>query len=103
MSENRKRNILIRFRVDEKEKELLDKYVSLSGLSRQEYLVANMLHQQIVVKGNPRVFKALKGQMDEIIQELKRIDDSSQIDKEFKELIKYVEHMAEIMAKQSFD
>lgn len=101
MCENRKRKILVRFRVDEKEKELLDKYVSLSGLSRQEYLQSNMLHQQIVVKGNPRVFKALKTQMEEILLELKRIEKASEVDEEFRRLIKYVEDMAVIMAEEN--
>lgn len=94
----RVRNLTIAFRVTPEENDLINKYVALSGLTKQEYLTANMLHQTIVVKGNPRVFKALKKQMDEIIIELKRIENSSEMDKEFIELIKYVENMACILA-----
>ena len=97
----RVRNKTIAFRVTPEEDVLINKYVALSGLTKQEYLTANMLHQTITVKGNPRVFKALKKQMDEIIVELKRINDSSEMDKEFIELIKYVENMASILADKS--
>lgn len=97
----RVRNKTIAFRVTPEEDVLINKYVALSGLTKQEYLTANMLHQAITVKGNPRVFKALKKQMDEIIVELKRINDSSEMDKEFIELIKYVENMASILADKS--
>ena len=91
----------IAFRVTPEECVLIDKYAKLSGLTKQEYLTSNMLKQQIVVKGNPRVFKALKTQMEEIINQLKRIDKASDIDDEFRRLIKYVEEMAEIMTKEN--
>lgn len=85
----------VNFRVTPKEAEELDKYVALSGLLKQEYLVSKVLNREVVVKGNPRVFKALKKTMVEILNELKRINKSSEIDKEFLELIKYVEDLCE--------
>lgn len=97
----RVRSKTIAFRVTPEENELLNKYVALSGLTKQEYLTANMLHQTITVKGNPRVFKALKKQINEIIIELKRIESSSEMDKEFIDLIKYVEDMASILAEEN--
>lgn len=97
----RVRNKTIAFRVTPEEDVLINKYVALSGLTKQEYLTANMLHQTIVVKGNPRVFKALKTQMEEILLELKRIENASEVDEEFRRLIKYVEDMAVIMAKEN--
>ena len=75
------------------ENELINRYVALSGLQKQEYLTANMLRQQIKVYGNPRVFKALKYQMNEIVTELRRIDSSAELDKEFMDLIRYVEEL----------
>ena len=85
----------VNFRVTPKEAEELDKYVALSGLQKQEYLVSKILNHDVVVKGNPRVFKSLKRTMIDILTELKRINDSSEINKEFLELIKFVEDLCE--------
>lgn len=80
----------VNFRVTPKEAEELDKYIALSGLLKQEYLVSKVLNRDVVVKGNPRVFKTLKKTMNEILYELKRIDRNSKVDIEFRELIKHV-------------
>lgn len=85
----------VNFRVTPKEAEELDKYVALSGLQKQEYLVSKVLNRDVVVNGNPRVFKSLKKTMVDILVELKRINDSSEMNKEFLELIKYVEDLCE--------
>lgn len=85
----------VNFRVTPKEAKELDKYVSLSGLQKQEYLVSKVLNKEIVVQGNPKVFKNLKKTMNDILIELKRINRNSEIDKEFLELIKYVEDLCE--------
>lgn len=85
----------VNFRVTPKEAEELDKYVALSGLQKQEYLVSKVLNRDVVVNGNPRVFKSLIKTMVDILVELKRINDSSEMNKEFLELIKYVEDLCE--------
>lgn len=70
----RLRDKTIAFRVSPKENEILEEYVKLSGLTKQEYLIHNMLHQQINVTGNPRVFKALKHELNLIVQKLETMD-----------------------------
>ena len=89
-AQGRWRSRTIGFRVSLEEGKKIDQMVQLSGLTKQDYLTRNMLKQEIVVKGNPRVFSALKKQLNEIVDELKRISDSSQVDTEFSELVKYV-------------
>lgn len=102
MAENyvRKRSITIAFRVMPEDNRKINEMVKLSGLTKQDYLRSNMLHQQIVVKGNPRVFKALKGKMDEIIEELRRIKDGTELDREHLEMIRYVEDLYERMIRE---
>lgn len=78
----------------------INEMVKLSGLTKQDYLRNNMLHQQIVVQGNPRVFKALKGKMDEIISELKRIESSDQLDEASLNTIMYVVDLYARMIEQ---
>ena len=47
--------------------------VALSGLTKQDYITRRLLCRDVVVQGNPRVYKALKNQMDAIYEELKRL------------------------------
>ena len=72
------RNKTVAFRVSEEEAKLLDDYVALSGLTKQEYIMRKLLNREVVVQGNPRVYKALKNQMERIYEELKRLEGCSE-------------------------
>ena len=48
--------------------------VALSGLTKQDYITRRLLCRDVVVQGNPRVYKALKNQMATIYEELKRLE-----------------------------
>ena len=68
------RNRTVAFRVSEEEAKLLDDLVALSGLTKQDYIMQKLLNREVVVQGNPRVYKALKNQMEKIFEELKRLE-----------------------------
>lgn len=68
------RNKTVAFRVSEEEAKLLNDLVALSGLTKQEYIMRRLLDREVVVQGNPRVYKALKNQMARIYEELKRLE-----------------------------
>ncbi|MCQ2474486.1 MAG: hypothetical protein MJ173_01120 [Clostridia bacterium] len=87
---NRFRNITVGFRVSPEENEQINKAVALSGLSKQEYCYRRCLERDIVVQGNPRVYKALKNQLSEILTELIRIENAGEISDEFLENINLV-------------
>ncbi len=72
------RNKTVAFRVSEEEAKLLDDFVALSGLTKQEYIMRKLLNREVVVQGNPRVYKALKNQMERIYEELKRLEECSE-------------------------
>ena len=55
------------------ENEEINRAVALSGLSKQEYCYRRCMERDVVVQGNPRVYKALKNQMADILTELQRI------------------------------
>ena len=76
-NKNRWRNITVGFRVSPEENVLINKAVALSGLPKQEYCYRRCLNQDVVVQGNPRVYKALKNQLAEVLSELQRIENSS--------------------------
>ena len=69
---NRFRSITVGFRVSPEENEQINKFVAVSGLSKQEYCYRRCMQQDIVVNsGNPRVYKALKNNLAEVLDELK--------------------------------
>lgn len=70
---NRWRNKTVAFRMSPEEAQQLDTNVRLSGLTKQDYLIRRSLQRDIIVTGNPRVYKALKNEMAKILAELQRI------------------------------
>ncbi len=88
------RNKTVAFRVSQEEAEMLDTQVRLSGLTKQDYITRRLLHRDIVVQGNPRVYKALRNQMAEIYEELQRLEKCSG---ENDELLYTIQLVAETM------
>ena len=76
---NRVRPITVAFRMSEAERNELNMRVRLSGLPKQKYLIERVLQRDIVVLGNPRVYKALRDKIAEILEELKRLRGSDEI------------------------
>ncbi len=71
------RNKTVAFRVSEEEAKLIDDLVALSGLTKQDYIIRRLQCRDVVVLGNPRVYKALRNQMADIYEELKRLERCS--------------------------
>ena len=89
-NKNRWRNITVGFRVSAEENELINKAVKLSGLPKQEYCYRRCLGQDIVVVGNPRVYKALRNNLANVLMELQRIENGSEVNDELLDLIKMI-------------
>lgn len=77
-------------RLSPEESKLLDIAVKLSGLTKQDYVCNRCLERDIIVQGNPRVYKALKDQLGEILDELKRIANSGDLSPDLLETIDLV-------------
>ena len=93
-AKGRWRNRNVGFRVSEEEAKLLDNLVELSGLAKQDYILRRLLNREVIVQGNPKVFKALKHQMTQIYEELKCLESVSD---DNEELLIVVEMVAKIM------
>lgn len=76
-SHNRWRNKTVAFWVSPEEDEQLEAFVQMSGFTKQDYITRRLLCRDVVVQGNPRVYKALKNQMAAIYEELKRLETLS--------------------------
>ena len=88
------RNKTVAFRVSEEEAKLIDTQVALSGLTKQDYIVRRLQCREVVVQGNPRVYKALRNQMADIYEELKRLERCSEANDE---LLYTIQLIAETM------
>ena len=88
------RSKTVAFRVSPEESKQIDECVRLSGLTKQDYITRRLLCREIVVQGNPRVYKALRNQMAEIYEELKRLERCSE---ENEELLYTLELVAETL------
>lgn len=75
----RERNVFVGFRVTPEENEQINKAVALSGLLKREYCYLKCTNRDVVVQGNPRVYKALKIQLNEVLNELRRIESGGEI------------------------
>lgn len=82
------RNIDVNFRVSAEENHLINQMVALSGLTKREYLVRRATEQTITVVGNPRVYKALKNQMEQLYMEFSRLCHAGELTPETVELLK---------------
>ena len=87
---NRWRNITVGFRVSPEENELLNRAVALSGLPKQEYCYRRCMNRDVVVQGNPRVFKALRNQLADVLTELQRIEAGGDVNDELLDLIEMI-------------
>lgn len=85
------RSKTVAFRMSPEENDELHVRVRLSGLTKQEYIIRKLLEKDIVVTGNPRVHRALKQEMDEIIRRLDVLAQTGEtMEPEFWETIQLV-------------
>ncbi len=87
---NRFRNITVGFRVSPEENELINKAVALSGLPKQEYCYRKCMDRDVVVQGNPRVYKALRNELRETLTQLQRIEAGKHVDEDLLSVIELI-------------
>lgn len=87
-SKGRFRSKTVAFRISPEENRQLETAVRLSGLTKQDYIIKRLLNRDIVVQGNPRVYKALRDELAAVLTELKRL--GSGVDDELLETIRLI-------------
>ena len=97
---NRWRSKTVAFRMSPEEANQLDAFVQMSGLPKQDYLIQRALQREVIVQGNPRVYKGLRIQMEAIHDDLQRISAERFIDDE---LLDKVEQLTTIMKSMKED
>ena len=100
-NKGRFRSRTIGFRVSPEEDAQINVAVSLSGLTKQDYITNRLLCRDIVVQGNPRVYKALKDQLAKVLDELKRIENGAEVDEDLRATIKLITVTLDGMKQES--
>ena len=83
------RNKTVAFRVSPEEDEI-ETAVRLSGLTKQDYIIRRLQNRDVVVVGNPRVYKALRNQLAAVLTELQRISASASVSSELLDMIRLI-------------
>lgn len=100
---NRWRNRTVAFRVSEKENELINTFVRLAGTTKQDYITQRLLCRDVVVQGNPRVYKALKEQLAAVLSELQRIDAGAGVSADLQEIIHMIARIMDGMKEEAYE
>ena len=87
---NRWRNKTVAFRVSPEEDEQIETAVRLSGLTKQDYITRRLMCREVVVQGNPRVYKALRNEFSAVLVELQRIEAGGGVDGELLDTIRLI-------------
>ena len=84
---NRWRNKTVAFRVSPEEDEHIETLVRLSGLTKQDYIIRRLSGRDVIVQGNPRVYKALRNELAAVLDELRRVEAGVGVDDELLDVI----------------
>ena len=87
---NRWRNKTVAFRVSPEEDQQIETFVKLSGLTKQGYITRRLICKDVVVQGNPRVYKALRDQLAAVLDELRRIETGGSVNDELLDVIEMI-------------
>ena len=96
---NRWRNKTVAFRVSPEEDTQIETAVKLTGLTKQDYIIRRLLCRDVVVQGNPRVYKTLRDQLAAVLDELRRIEAGQGVNDELLDTILHL--LAQMMGSQS--
>mgnify|MGYP002460777963 FL=1 len=91
------------FRVSPEEDEQLEIFVKLSGLTKQDYIIRCLTSHTIIIQGNPRVYKALKNQLEASCAELQRIKKAGDCTPEFLDILNQITLILKDMKENTYD
>ena len=98
---NRWRNKTVAFRMSAEEDLQLETLVKLTGLTKQDYIIRRLLGREVVVQGNPRVYKALRDQLAAVLDELRRIEAGQNMNDELLDTIQMIATILDGMQEET--
>lgn len=91
------RSVTVAFRMSPEESDLLNHYVKISGLTKQDYIINNVFNKGVVINGNPRVFRHIKNELIHVTEELRRMNRIASSS----ELFELIEHITDVCEKMN--
>ena len=101
--QGRWRNKTVAFRISPEENEQLETAVRLSGLTKQDYIIRRLLCLDVVVQGNPRVYKALRNELAAVLEQLQRIGSGDLVDEDLLDTIHIIAAILDGMKEEMND
>ena len=77
---NRKRSVIVNFRVTPEDKQLIDERIALSGLPRAEFFIQSCMYQKVITFGNVKTFDGIKKKLLVIDEHLQAVEKSEELD-----------------------
>ena len=90
---NRKRSVIVNFRVTQEEKQLIDERIALSGLPRAEFFIQSCMYQKVITFGNVKTFDAIRKKLLVIDEHLQAVQKSEELDLEILESLRMILEM----------
>ena len=81
-NKGRLRSKIVSFRMSPEEANLLDGFVLISGINKQDYLINRALQRDVIINYSPRLEVGIKKELIDLCNELKRVDELTE-DKNF--------------------
>lgn len=94
-SHNRFCSQTIVFRVSPEEDKQINIAVSLSGMTKQDYITYKLLDRTINVKASCKVHRAVYDRLTEVLEQLKRLNDGREIDDELMDNISLITRLVD--------
>lgn len=92
---NRFRSKTIAFRVSPEEDEQINIAVSLTGMTKQDFITSKLLNRTINVQANCKVHRAVYDRLTELLEQLYRLKNSSEVNDELADNISLVSRLVE--------
>ena len=74
-NKGRLRSKIVSFRMSPEEANLLDGFVLISGINKQDYLINRALQRDVIINYSPRLDVGIKKELIALCNELKRVDE----------------------------
>ena len=79
---NRKRDIIVNFRMSPEERAELEQRILISEKKKQDYMIQSRLEQKLEIVAKRKMLMDIQHRMDEIETELKRVVSADAVDME---------------------
>jgi len=87
---NRKRNVIMNFRVTPMEKEMIEARIRITGLNKGEFFINSCMNQSVTVVGNIRTFDEIKNAMSDIASRINMNPNLDELEREHAETLRII-------------